>query len=100
MGEFYDKALTDAITKIVQDGLKAAFKRTPPEALTYLHYVVKEKVLPILRKEGIPITEEELLDMFNDWFVKTGRFKLLPPKNQHRKVTPQDSTEPFPTNIV
>lgn len=93
MGEdkLWDEYANYVIKKTVYDCLKATFRCTPPEALTYLLNFAKEKVLPLLHKEGIPITEEELFDLLEDWFVKTGRFRTYPPpKNEHPNSTLED----------
>jgi hypothetical protein len=57
--------------------------------LPYLTRIIKEKVLPLLWNEGVPIKEEELLDLFEDWFFRIRRFRVgSSTEMQHQKNQP------------
>jgi len=101
MDNSWDKYLDDALVKMIHDCLKDTFRRTPPEALTHLIGIVKEKVLPLLWNEGVPITEKELLNLFEDWFVRIGRFRVSSSTEmQHQKKSTDYAPEPMSTKLI
>ncbi len=73
-----------------------AVAASPPEELREISDVVDREVMPIMESFGIPITREELSNMFVEWFVKRSSAPKQEPEGAYRSRGGNGQAGPSP----
>ena len=69
--ELYDWALQRLAKEELLEQKEKFAEANPPERLTFIYGILDEKVEPLMRDSGIPISREDLHKVFLSWFVKS-----------------------------
>jgi peptide-methionine (R)-S-oxide reductase len=85
--EVYDWAVKAIAQELILQDKENFAQRFPPDELKQTYAVIDSEILPILMVKGIPISREELREMFLSWFVR----KDLPPERRDPFRTPRDA---------
>src|SRR5438132_1411006 len=87
--KFYQWAVRKIAEETRIEELEEFTEANPPEKLIRIYKVLDEQVMPVLTRNGIPISREEIHKMFRSWFVKRAS-----PNVQRSDESPTDAREP------